>query len=121
MTKQIMRYQKPAEGVVKTNEWGNSKCYHVVCECGSIECTHDIFIEADDINVEVDITMILRSNFWQLNRWKQILQILTKGYIEIHSNLVLNEQAALNYAETLKLAIKDVKEFRDERIKKKTV
>jgi hypothetical protein len=114
-----MKAQKPAEGILKTNEWGNSKFYHVVCECGSIECAHDICIEADDINVEVDITMTLRSNFWQLNRWKQIWQILTKGYIQIQSNLVLNEQAALNYSETLKSAIKDVKYFRDENNKKK--
>ena len=54
-----------------------------------------------------------------MNRWKQIWQILTKGYLDLESTLVMNEQTALNYAETLKSAAKDVKELRNESIQKK--
>jgi len=38
--------------------------------------------------------------------------LLTKGVIEYEVALILREQQALNYAEALKKAIKDVKEFK---------
>ena len=46
--------------------------------------------------------------------------ILTKGYLDLESTLVMNEQTALNYAETMKAAVKDVKVLRNERKKKRT-
>jgi hypothetical protein len=54
------------------------------------------------------------------NRWEQIWQILTEGYTEMQTTIVMNEQTALNYSEALKSASKDVKVFRDARSKKAT-
>jgi hypothetical protein len=52
-----MKAQKPAEGVLKTSEFGSFKAYHVHCECGSSECAHELHVEADDINVTVNFTL----------------------------------------------------------------
>jgi hypothetical protein len=58
-----------------------------------------------------------RTKWWELNRWRQIWQILTKGYAEMQTTIVLKDQTAINYANTLTSAIKDVKIFRDNRKK----
>jgi len=116
-----MKAQKPAEGILKTDEFGLYKSYHIECECGSPECAHKVSIEADDMEVTVNFYFTLRSKWYNMNRWKQIWQILTKGYLDLESTLVMNEQTALNYAETLKAAAKDVKVLRNERFKEKSV
>lgn len=110
-----MKAQKPAKGILKTTEFGTFKSYHVHCECGSPECAHHVWIETSDMDVTVSFGLTLRSKWYSMSRWKQIWQILTKGYLDVESTLVLNEQSALNYAETLRLAMKDVKQLRDDR------
>jgi hypothetical protein len=113
-----MKAEKPAEGILKTNEWGNSKWYHIRCSCGNEDCSHEISIEADDCyEVAIHLYSNHHTKWWEKGRWKQIWNIITKGYSEMQTTLVMNEQTALNYAETLKSAIKDVKEFRDSRTK----
>jgi hypothetical protein len=47
-----------------------------------------------------------------MNRWQKIWTLLTRGYVEYEASIIMTEQQALNYAETLKLAIKDVEVFR---------
>jgi hypothetical protein len=110
-----MQYEKPAEGILKTGEWGDSKWYHIRCECGNEDCSHEVNVEADDCNVQVHIYANNHTKWWEKNRWKQIWQILTKGYAEMGTTIVLNEQAAFNYGETLKIAVGDVKAFREKR------
>ena len=107
-----MKAQKPAEGILKTNEWGDSKWYYVSCDCGSEDCAHTIEVEADDLHVCVHIHSNHHTKWWEKARWKQLWQIMTKGYSEMETTIVMKEQTALNYAETLKSAIKDVKEFK---------
>ena len=53
-----------------------------------------------------------KSKWWSLNRWQTIWILLTKGYVEHEANIIMTEQQALNYAETLKKAIKDVSAFK---------
>lgn len=110
-----MKAQKPAEGILKVNEYGEYKSYYVHCECGSAECAHHVCIESSDMDVTVSFGLTLRSKWYNMSRWKQIWQILTKGYLDVESTIVLNEQSSLNYAETLKTAMKDVKQLRDNR------
>jgi hypothetical protein len=107
-----MKAQTPAEGILKTNDWGDSRAYHVVCECGSPDCSHNLWIEADNSGVAVMVYTTVRSNFWSKRRWTHIWTLLTKGYVDFEGSIHLKEQTALNYAETLKLAIKDVKDFK---------
>jgi hypothetical protein len=104
--------QKPAEGILIVKDWGSSKMYKAVCECGNDDCTHTIDIEAEDTGIVITVYTKQRTNFWSMNRWQHIWKLLFKGYVDLETTIVLSEQTALNYSETLKTAINDVKEFR---------
>lgn len=114
-----MKAEKPAEGILKTNEWGNSKWYHVRCECGSDDCSHELNVEADEVEVSVHIYAKNHTKWWQKNRWRQIWQILTQGYAEMETTIVLSEQTAVNYANVLTSAVADVKVFREKQRKER--
>ena len=104
--------EKPAMGILKHGDFGDAMFYYVQCDCGSEECAHNIEVEADDMHVQVHIYNTVHTKWWEKNRWKQIWQILTKGYAEMQTTIVLNEQTVLNYADTLVSAMDNVKEFR---------
>jgi hypothetical protein len=103
----------PAEGILKQNSWGDSKLYKVVCECGSNDCDHNVWVEAEDTGVTVTIYTTTRTNFWSKTRWYHIWTLLTKGYIDTEANLIMKKQVALNYANVLQSAINEVERFRE--------
>jgi hypothetical protein len=108
----LMKSQTPAEGILKKNDWGDAKMYHVVCDCGQSDHEHSLWVEADETGVSITIYVTVKSPWWSMNRFKQLWILLTKGYLKHETVLTMNEQAAFNYAETLKSAVKDVKTFR---------
>ena len=110
-----MEYQEPAQGILKTSNFGDAMFYHIHCECGSEDCAHDIEVEADDACVQVHIYHTQHTKWWEKNRWKQIWQILTRGYAEMQTTIVLDAQTALNYSITLKQAMQPVAQFRQEK------
>ena len=110
-----MKVQAPAEGILKRGDWGNTKTYQVVCGCSDPAHDHRLWVEAEDTGVNVTLYVDVKSPVWSMNRFKQIWELLTKGYLTHESTLYLSEQQALNYAETLKTAIKDVKTFKEAR------
>jgi len=112
-----MKAQIPAEGILKTNEWGDSKVYRVTCECGASDHDHHVWVEANEHDIEITIYTTVRSNFWSRTRWYHIWSLLTKGYVDTETTLTMRKQGALNYAETLKSAIEDVEEFRKKNVK----
>ena len=105
----------PAEGIMKTNDWGDSKVYRVTCNCGASDHDHHMWVEADDHEISVTIYTTNKTNFWSKTRWYHIWTLLTKGYIDSESTVIMGRQQALNYAETLKSAIEDVNTFRNAR------
>lgn len=105
-----LNYQTPAEGILKTNDWGASKVYKIACHCGSDDHDHDVWVEADDCNITVAIYTKVKSK-WRVNRFRHIWTLLTKGYLEQEVEIVLTKQQALNYAYTLNQAIQDVEDF----------
>jgi hypothetical protein len=113
-----MKLQIPAEGIMKTNDWGDSKVYRIACNCGDENHNHNMWVEADDHDIQVTIYTTGKTNYWSKTRWYHIWTLLTKGYIDTESSVHLNKQQALNYAETLKSAITDVETFRAERKEK---
>jgi hypothetical protein len=110
-----MQAQTPAEGIMKTNDWGDSKVYRVACDCGSNEHTHDVWVEADDTGVVATVYTQVKSKFWSMNRWQKIWTLLTRGYVEYEASIIMSKQQALNYAKTLESAIIDVETFRNNR------
>jgi hypothetical protein len=104
--------QTPAEGILKKNDWGDAKMYQVVCDCGQPDHEHNLWVEADETGVSVNIYVTAKSPWWSMTRFKQIWSLVSKGYLQHETVITMNEQSAINYAEILKSAVKDVKEFR---------
>lgn len=107
-----MEAQTPAKGVLLVTDWGQSKMYKAVCECGDNDCTHTIDIEAEDTGVIVTIYTMTRTNFWSKTRWSHIWKLLTKGHTDFETCIIMNKQVALNYANVLQSAVSDVEELR---------
>lgn len=108
-----MKAETPAEGILQRKDWGDSKTYTVICECGCDDHAHNVWIEADESGVTVNTYTIQKTNFWSKTRWHHIWKLLTAGYVEYEASIIMTQQQALNYAETIKSAIKDVKQFRE--------
>ena len=104
--------QTPAQGILKRNSWGDAITYQVVCECQDADHDHNVWVEADDTGVTVTTYTTQKSQWWSLNRWQTIWILLTKGYVKYEANIIMSEQQALNYAETIKSSIQDVKNFK---------
>jgi hypothetical protein len=137
-----LKAQLPAEGILLHKSWGDTKQYVVTCECTDNDHEHHIWVEADDSGINVNIYTYQKTDYWtqKINprydidntiyqnihwywvgafndfyrRVKLAWQVLTKGYIKYEATLSMSEQQALNYAETLKSAITDVKKFKKE-------
>jgi len=137
-----MNAQHPAEGIMKTNDYGNSKWYNVVCGCGQPDHTLTVEIEADDTGVSVNTYATVKTDYWSqtiekrydinnpylqeldwaikdiingfVTRLKLTWIIWTRGYVRAETTTLMSKQQTLNYAETLKSAIKDVEQFEKE-------
>ncbi len=131
--------QTPAEGIMKTGDFGNSKFYKVVCGCGQPDHSIDFEVESCDTGINVNTYLTTKTDYWSeslkkrydidspwlqeldwtvkdiinglITRFKLTWTVWTKGYIQCETTIAMTEQQALNYAETLKSAIKDVKNF----------
>jgi hypothetical protein len=134
-----MKAEIPAVGIMKTGDFGDAKAYKISCSCGQPDHDHDVWVEADETGVNVNVYTTQKTNFWSEtfkpsydinNPWLQefdwfwkglanglIIRIKltwtlwTKGYVTYQSTIAMSPQQALNYAETLKSAVKDVENF----------
>jgi hypothetical protein len=113
-----MKSEIPAEGVLLRKDYGDAKVYQIVCECGDCDHSHNVWVEAEDYGITVTIYTQQKTKWWEQNRWQTIWRLLTKGYVERESTLIMSEQQALNYANVLTSAIKDVKKFKQDRKEK---
>ncbi len=135
-----MKKQTPAEGILQTNDFGNSKWYQVVCGCGQPDHTLTVEVEAEETGVNVNTYVTAKTDYWTesikkrydiespylqeldwalkdiwngfITRIKLTWTVWTKGYVQCETTITMSEQQALNYAETIKSAIQDVKDFK---------
>lgn len=144
-----MKAQKPAEGILIINDWGDSKMYHVNCSCGNDDDSIQVNVEvtANDHSIEVCHYATQKTDYWTEavkprydidNIWLQELDWFWKGlwngfctrlrltkniwfdgYLKYQSTTIMTEQQTLNYAETLKSAVKDCRDFHNKRMEKK--
>lgn len=138
-----MKAQTPAEGILKINDFGNSKWYRVVCECGQPDHELTVDVEADEMGVSVNTYATVKTDYWTeslkkrydidnpylqeldwtvkdiwngfVTRLKLTWAVWTKGHLKCETTTLMSKQQALNYAETLKGAIKDVEDFEKSR------
>jgi hypothetical protein len=135
-----MKLQNPAEGIMQTGEYGDSKFYKVVCGCGQPDHDINFEVEADECGINVNTYVTVKTDYWGdtfkyrhdiespwlaefdyfwkdvangfIRRVKWTWRIWTQGYVKAETTIAMTEQQALNYAETIKLAIQDVKDFK---------
>jgi hypothetical protein len=138
-----MKSEQPAEGILKRGDYGDSKWYQVVCGCGQEYHDHNFEVEASETGVDVNLHVTVKSDYWgevvekhyDIDDvwhqefdwfWKDLInnfvrkvkvtwEVWTTGAVTAQTTITMTEQQALNYAETLKSAIQDVKHFKDER------
>jgi len=141
-----MKPQIPAEGILKRNDFGDTKYYQIVCGCGQDYHDHNVEVEAADTGISVNIYATAKTNYWRetiekrydidspylqeidwfykdlingiINKFKVTWQVWTTGTVSVETTINMSEQQALNYSETLLSAIKDVKMFKVERKEK---
>ena len=138
-----MKAETPAEGILKTNDYGDSKWYQVVCGCGQPDHALTVEVEADEMGVSVNTYATVKTNYWSetvtkrydidtlwLQEWdwfwkdlvngivtrlKLTWDVWSKGYVRCETTALMSKQQALNYSETLKKAIEDVEAFEKSR------
>jgi hypothetical protein len=136
-----MNSETPAQGIMKTSDFGDSKFYKVVCGCGQPDHEIDFEVEASETGINVSTFVTAKTDYWSeavkkrydidnpylqeldwavkdiinglVTRLKLTWTVWTKGYIRCETIIAMNEQQTLNYAETLKSAIRDVKEINE--------
>lgn len=136
-----LKPENAVEGIMKTGEFGDAKFYKVACQCGSPDHDINFEVEADETGVNVNTYVSVKTDWWTesvkkrydidnpylqeldwtvkdiwnglITRLKLTWRVWTKGYLKTESTIAMTEQQALNYAETLKSAVKDVKIFRE--------
>lgn len=142
-----MNPQAPAEGILKRNDFGDSKWYQVVCGCGQEYHDHNVEVEASETGIDVNLHITVKSDYWGeivekhydiddewqqefdwfwkdlvngiWNRLKVTWEVWTTGAVTAQSTITMSKQQALNYAETLKSAIYDVEKFEADRKSKR--
>jgi hypothetical protein len=137
-----LKPQIPADGIMKTSDWGSSKMYAIHCSCGNDDDNIEFMVEADEFNVTVTTFTTQKTAYWEYpfdvsetykiknsflssvayttlsilnglhHRTKLTWNLWVDGYLTYQQSTLMSEQQTLNYAETLKAAIKDCQEFR---------
>lgn len=110
-----MKAQKPAQGIMLQNDFGDSKNFKVECDCSSDDHAVYMWIEVDkddDVN-DVEVSFYVTTwtkEFWRNwpARLRAVYDILVKGVHKQEHHMILNKQSALNFAETIKQTVKEM-------------
>lgn len=142
-----MKPETPAEGIMRTGDFGDSKWYKVVCSCGDPDHDINFEVEAEETGINVNTYVTAKTDYWgetfkqrhdinnvwleEFDRfWKDVAnglirrvkwtwRIWTQGYVRCETTIAMTEQQALNYANILTQAVSDVKILRNNRLKEK--
>jgi hypothetical protein len=112
-----MQAQKPAQGIMLQHDYGNSKNFKVECDCSSDDHSVYMWIEVQrdpdipDVEVSFYVTTWTRE-FWKNwpARLRAVYDILVKGVHKQEHHMILNKQAALNFADAIKRTVKEMEE-----------
>lgn len=128
--------QPPAEGILKQNDFGNSKWYKIACSCSAHEHEVDMAVESEDTGIAVYFFTDTKTAWWKdhcirnfdwlpydvkywinriINSVSLIYHGIFHGYIKFSADMYLSKQAAVNLANVLVTAIDDVEEFEADR------
>lgn len=111
--------QKPAMGILQTNEYKDAKVFKVECSCQDPDHAVDMWIEVDAdqvYDVVVSFYVTTKTPFWKdgFSRIKTAWQVLTTGIHKSENHLYLGDQAAMNLAFAINDNIKILKARRND-------
>lgn len=130
-----MEAQKPAKGIMEQTGGKDWKMYRVPCSCG---CDNqiDFMVEIDDYNISANFYAETKTAWWRsrfntsvddlwlvyvakdfandlINRFAVAWNAIIHGYVKTEVTVLLSEQQCINFAETLKTAVEELKAVRD--------
>lgn len=136
--------EKPAIGILKTHDFGDSIHYTVFCACQNPDdmIKFDLELEVDAWNIVLNTYFTPKSEYWKRlvndtgnfdNSWLWSIDsairslinglhhriivtwdVWTKGYVQYHQSTIMSEQQALNYAATINQSVIDLQKLRYE-------
>lgn len=111
-----MKAQQPAQGISIDHEYDDAKVFNVECDCSADDHAVKMWIEVQrdqdipDVEVSFYVTT-WTAHFW--NGWPQRLRavwdILVHGVHKQEHHMLLNPQAALNFADAITKTVQDLK------------
>ena len=113
-----MKPQKPAKGILLTNEWPAAKAFHIECDCTATDHSVQMWIEVqrdkDIPDVELSFYVTTWTPVWEAwgQRLKAIYEIIFKGVHKQEHHMLLNKQAAINLSSCI---TEVVREFNNEK------
>jgi hypothetical protein len=116
-----MKAQEPAQGICKTQDWGDAKVYHIECDCTCEDHSVSTWIEVEaEEDFGTVVTFYVKTwtpySLSQAGLWTRIrkaVSILFKGVDTQEHDIILKEQAARNWIAAVEKSIKDVKEHKE--------
>ncbi|MCX7593148.1 MAG: hypothetical protein N2235_05210 [Fischerella sp.] len=128
--------QNPAQGIMLDQEFDNAKFYTVSCSCGNPNDQIKLEIEVEDGVITTHVWTKVKTDRWRqtwpimdrdygswlyyikylinavTSRIRVIWSVLTRGYVEMESWTILNEQQSVNFAWALHNAVKELQAHR---------
>lgn len=104
-----MKAETPAKGTMKTGEWPDAVSFHTECECSDPDHAVRTWVEVkgdtEVKHVEVGFYVETTTPFWNTSRWRAAWHILTRGCHRGQHTLLLDSQAAVNFAEAINTSV----------------
>lgn len=109
-----MEYQKPALGVAKQAEHDDCDIYIVACNCGCRDADHTVIVEGDASIDYVGVTINTQQRWFGFReKVRAIWRIITRGYVDYETGIVLNSQQATNYANALLESVERITTYQE--------
>lgn len=112
-----MKAQTPAQGISIDHDWGDAKVFNIECDCSDSDHAVKMWIEVqrdrDVPDVEIGFYVTTRTaKFWQgwPQRLRAVKDILMHGIYQQEHHMLLNRQAALNFASAIQNTVADLDE-----------
>ena len=134
--------QQPAEGILKTHDFGDAMYYTVMCQCQNPDdmIHFSVELEADAWNIVLNSDFTPKSPYWKrlvkenggfdnsflwsidcsirslinslYHKFMVTWEVWTQGYVKYYQSTIMSEQQALNYAATINQSIEDLRKFK---------
>lgn len=105
------KHETPAQGIMRTGSWPDADVFRVACDCQATEHDINVWVEcqgdADTREVTVTFYVDTEIPFWEkgFSRLRTAWRVLCSGRYESSRSVILNHQAAANFAAAISASI----------------